>query len=501
MSIAPQYNKIITTDKSERITENVKVETKTQILSEEIKKILSISAFSVITKLDEGEKKITANGKVVFYLCYESSEGQIKKCEINDEFSCNIERDGVNLNSLSVDSSVVKTQGALEGIYLSVSALISVNFSYSKVVEYNALTGGEELILDLAEITTERGLGVKKTVLPLESQFDLSYSVDEVLFQQAKPIVTQVQCGVGAIIVDGEVRISSILLQNGEKKDIIKEVKTIPFSAQIECEEAMPVMTARANCSLKSFKTDLTVDGENGQSIANVSILLNLSGEAFATENLTIALDAFSLCDEVECQIKDAEIYRASDLRFCTAREDLTLAFKEQDGGLSLKALGEEKCEIISSTCEENVMTVTGTVFALGYFISEDNKLFVRKLETPFEARFDCILPCDAITKVCGECEVEAFTLNETGAEVSMQFYFSVTADQKESKRFVGEIKSNGQKCVCESAISVYIPYAGESLWSLCKRLNQSPEALRETNKDLEFPLTGDERIVIYRQK
>ena len=40
-----------------------------------------------------------------------------------------------------------------------------------------------------------------------------------------------------------------------------------------------------------------------------------------------------------------------------------------------------------------------------------------------------------------------------------------------------------------------------EDLWGLAKRLGQYPEALLETNPDLQFPLTGKERIVVYRQK
>lgn len=50
------------------------------------------------------------------------------------------------------------------------------------------------------------------------------------------------------------------------------------------------------------------------------------------------------------------------------------------------------------------------------------------------------------------------------------------------------------------SAISVYIPAEGEDLWTVSKKLNACPEAIMQYNPDLTFPLTGGERILIYRQ-
>ena len=44
------------------------------------------------------------------------------------------------------------------------------------------------------------------------------------------------------------------------------------------------------------------------------------------------------------------------------------------------------------------------------------------------------------------------------------------------------------------------VPFENEDLWSLAKRLSVCPEQLVSTNPELQFPLTGEERIVIYRQ-
>ena len=52
-----------------------------------------------------------------------------------------------------------------------------------------------------------------------------------------------------------------------------------------------------------------------------------------------------------------------------------------------------------------------------------------------------------------------------------------------------------------ECAISVYIPESGDGLWEVSKKLKKPPEEVSRCNAELEYPLCGDERIVIYRRK
>ena len=86
-------------------------------------------------------------------------------------------------------------------------------------------------------------------------------------------------------------------------------------------------------------------------------------------------------------------------------------------------------------------------------------------------------------------------------AESISDVSFTVQQTENCSIKYIKEVKCIGEKPACECAISVYIPTPGEDLWGLAKRLNVAPETLVETNKELRFPLTGDERIVIYRKK
>ncbi|MCM1236152.1 MAG: hypothetical protein NC489_39210, partial [Ruminococcus flavefaciens] len=88
-----------------------------------------------------------------------------------------------------------------------------------------------------------------------------------------------------------------------------------------------------------------------------------------------------------------------------------------------------------------------------------------------------------------GECEGEAA--------------LKITAFDGENRvlTYIVAAEEAGAKPECNSAISVYIPNAGDGLWETAKRLSESPENIEKSNPELSFPLTGKERILVYRQK
>ena len=65
----------------------------------------------------------------------------------------------------------------------------------------------------------------------------------------------------------------------------------------------------------------------------------------------------------------------------------------------------------------------------------------------------------------------------------------------------IDSVNETGIRKSENSAISVYVPQSGDTLWDISKQLRVSGDEILRCNEGLEFPLKGDERIVIYRQK
>ena len=88
-----------------------------------------------------------------------------------------------------------------------------------------------------------------------------------------------------------------------------------------------------------------------------------------------------------------------------------------------------------------------------------------------------------------GECEAEAVLKIAAADSETVTVKYLTEAEEGE------KVDSN------DCALSVYIPTAGDGLWETAKKLLQSPEEIQATNPELSFPLSGKERILVYRPK
>ena len=110
------------------------------------------------------------------------------------------------------------------------------------------------------------------------------------------------------------------------------------------------------------------------------------------------------------------------------------------------------------------------------------------------------------LSEQCGEISVVVTGMSlrqraegECEGEASLKII--VVDGETKTVCYLTEATEGEQKEVCASAISVYIPSAGDGLWETAKKLSESPENIRVANPELTFPLSGKERILIFRAK
>lgn len=503
MPFEPVFETINISQRKGKLTDQIKVECRTDIPTEAVNKIINISAFPQIIRSETVAGQVKYGGKIAFFICYENVEGEIKKCECGAEFTGAVSNDAVTENTRALTSAEAqKPEASLSGVKLSVSAYVDVCAVLYECVKYNALSGGENIISKNTDVTYVRSFGIKESAYSVEDEFEVGYKVGEVISHRAQAVITSVQCGVGVIIVDGEVYLSAIFLQSGDKKDIIRENRTIPYRMEIECEDAMPAFGATARVSTKSFKTDINVDEEKGVSVINAEAMLVFSGEAFSEETASVAEDAFSLSEELKLQKQRVESYKDCDVRSCSARVNGRAATDELPVGANLFAACGEKAEIAECVKNDDSIKITGTLYLTALFCDGEGKIFSRSAETPFETTVECVLPQSAeieVTIVSEHAQCRIISLSEI--ETEAELFFTVYPCEKNHITCISGIEASGEKVENDCAISVYIPVKGEELWTLSKRLNISPDNLVATNKELQFPLSGEERIVVYRGK
>ena len=504
MAFEPVFETINFNLGQKNLSEQIKVECKTEIPSDCVAGILNVGAWATVSETDVDGGKIGYGGKVIFFISYvDEQSGEIKKAECGSEFKGLINsQEDFSACKVFVTAGVEKTETDVSGVKLSVSAHIKIKAEITDCASVNALSGGENLVVNTKERAVANSLGVRHGNYPIEEEFELDYAVLEVLSHRVAPVITSVQCGIGCIIVDGEVLLSAIMLQKNDKSSIIRENRTIPFRTEIECEEAMPAMQAIARVKEKSFKTDIAVDEENLKSIVTASVVLQFEGEVFTSGVVTLATDAFSTEQEISLEREELPYFKTLDMRSFSTFTEGVVSIEELPIGASLLAVGNEAVEVVSKSCSEKGLNVTGVVTAVGFFRNGEGKAFARKLQIPFETLLECAFDCEVDFELLARAEkAKGKILTLTELSLECELLFTLYPKERCKCSLVKGVTAMGEKKVLDAGLSVYIATEGEELWSLAKRLNVCPQALVETNKDLCFPLTGEERIVVYRKK
>lgn len=502
MPFEPIFEDINLLQRKSTIKDRIKVECKTEVPSDGVSKILSVTGRAFVTKVEATKTEICYEGRATFFACYLTEEGEIKKSECATDFKGSVKTDNQEGCRAVAFAQVEKSEADISGVRLGLSGYLLIESELTECNRVRALTGGNNLITDGKEVSVLRSYGLRETTFAVEEQFDLNYPVEEVLGQRAEAVVTAVQCGVGTIIVDGEVLLSAMLLQNREKNDIIRENKILPFRAEIECEDAMPSMNAVAFASEKSFKTDISVDKQNDTSMVNLSVILALSGEVYSSENLTLASDAFSETEKVEIEKEEYPFVKPCDVVSQSKEVTVSISTDALPVGTTLIACMGERVEMVGIECLGDGLLVSGVLNVNAFFRDADGRVFTRKVEGSFETTLDCV--CDKECEYYLRAVAHKFRLklvSSTQLDATGEIFFTAYPYEKACIGVVKGVKSGGGKELERHAISVYIPCEGEELWSLAKRLNVCPDKLLASNQDLQFPLSGKERIVVYRQK
>lgn len=501
MPLDVKKESVILFDRGETLKGANKVEVKLDLNTDQIEKILSVSASSNILDKQMLNGKIKYKGKVTFFICYINIGGEVNKREVSTEFMGELESDKLTESTKSLLSSQVeKVETDATGVKLSLISTILVTAETTEEKEAIFALADDNLVCKKCESTFPISLGVKESVYTLEDEFELDFPIKDVISQRAEGVVTSCECGVGCITVMGEVYVNQIFLTGDDGKTVRRKDTKLPFRVEVECDMVISSFTAVGRVKVKAFKTDIAVDFDKNTTDVACSITLSVWAEALAIKTVEHLEDCYSIDylvnlkkNTTNYKISEAEISKSATISGVSVVSELPV-------GATYLTCNDEKLEISSIKKVENGLDIEGVYSLCGFFKEGDN-VFTRKMETA--VNFNLFLDQDfdgyqAYAIVINPC-VKILSLTET--EIKGEVIISLYPIKEHNVECVCEVEEVGEKGKNSSGISVYIPLKDEELWSLAKRLNVTPEELILTNPELQFPLTDKERIVIYRQK
>lgn len=443
-----------------------------------------------LSSVEASSGRINYGGRLICTVVYVDGDNKLCRVQKGAEFSHHIDNEALAPAqvcdcALSCDRTSLKREGSS---YV-VSAVIGAKISVSDRAERNYINS-----LDGAIVRREEGKLCSAVNFSGESEIDDDFNLvaTDILVPSAQPLILNCAVKTGVIEVNGEIYLSLLAVREGAP---VALDRVIPFKAELSCEQAVVPSSASCRAEIKDMSIDCRVNEERGKSDVVFNATLAFTGEFYEEEDVSVLTDAFSPDNDLELKFEEEENFVCTDVK----------VYSERVSGLcDVKAKLDYTCAFLAAAlpCTEfsrSQDSIGGSVMATLLY-EQGGEIRSTEINLPFSVKLT------GLNSECGKISVAVCGISirqraEGECEAEAVLKITVTDGNVRKVRYLKEASECGAKIVNDSAISVYIPAAGDDLWATAKKLNAAPESIQGTNPDLKFPLTGNERILVFRGK
>lgn len=459
----------------------------------EAETVLAAHASAVLTNAEADNGEVRYSGRVHFLIVYEDAEKHVCRAEKGVEFSARAQDDRcypalTARVGLAVENVSVRREGA--SVY--VTALLGADVSLYGEQSFEYLTGGDLVLKreSLPVLTAHLCGGSAETDDEFETEF-----VGDILLHSETVNLSDVSCETGVLRVEGEINLG-ILALKGEN-GLISFERLVPFRVEIPCEAASFGCTAEAQAAVAGVSLHADADEEKGKCRIFAEFTLNIEGCVYEETEIDAVTDAFSTKNLVNLTFGNIESAGAGELTRVTERisgkaalsspvdfSDVFQAVILQRAEANLVAGAEVRAEGVAAA----TLMVSGA----------DGTRRGIEISLPFSVPVQAEGECTVRALCCG---MSARQRQEGEIEAEATLKITLTAKKRVSARQVTGAEEGAAIRESDSAVSVYIPRAGDGLWELSKSLKKTPEEVSASNPDIEFPIREGQRVVVYRKK
>ncbi len=461
-----------------------------KLAGQDMVEVVAVCPQLSLSSCEVSSGRVNYGGRLIVTVVYTDAEGKLCRIQKGAEFSHYADDERLapaqrGYCRLVCEREQVRRDGSGFAVAVVVGAEISVYDSAQR--SYLSSIDGAICRTDSAKLYSMVNFSGESEV---EDDFDCVAS--DVLIPSAQALVLDCNARAGVVEVSGEIYLALLAVRDGAPVSLDR---IIPFKCELPCDEAL--LSKRACCSaeVKALNVNCKVNEERGKCTVDFDATLAFSGHFFEEEEASCVCDAFC---------SDSELNLSFNEEKTTLDTDIKVYSERVAGPCAAKAKIDYTCAFLAAAMpraefERTPDGAEGSITATLLY-EQGGEVHSTEVNMPFSVALSGLSDnCRTVSMaVCGmslrqraegECEGEAV------------LKISAADGEEHTVRYVTEATEGAPKSACDSAVSVYIPAAGDGLWETAKRLGESPESIKLSNPDLSFPLSGNERILIYRPK
>lgn len=434
--------------------------------------------------------RVNYNGRLVCTVVYIDDGGKLCRLQKGAEFSHYIDDD--NLAPAQRAQCVLKCQRSKirhEGSSVVAAVVVSAEVTLYDNAQRSFVTDVDGAICNKSSDILYSAVNFSGEG-EVEDDFDCVAS--DVLVPASSAHVTACNLKTGAVEVEGEIYLSLLAVRDNAPVCLDR---IIPFKCEVACDDAILSRSAYCRAEIESANVNCKVNEDSGKCDVTFNATLSFTGHFFEEEEASFVCDAFAedcnlkLESATECVLLDTDVKNYTE---------------RVQGACAAKAKLDYTCAFLAAALptaeyERTKSGIDGAVTATLLY-EQGGEVRATEVSLPFSIALaglseNCanvsvaVLGMSLRQRSEGECEGEAVL------KIS-----AVDGEKKCVTYLTGATAGEPKKC-SDAAISVYVTEAGDGLWETAKKLNCPPETIEKSNPELTFPLSGKERIVIFRAK
>ncbi len=461
--------------------------------SSEITEVIAVYPQVSVVSCEVSSGRVNYGGKLILTIVYCDEGGKLCRMQKGAEFSHFADDDCLapaqnGVCRLACDKTTVKREGSS----FVIAAIISADINVYSRNERTFINGAEGAFVKtenvkFASVVTFSGES------EVEDDFDAD-SVVDVLIPCAKAVVLSSSCGTGEVQTSGEIYLSLFAMR--EQNPVCLE-RVIPFKCTVPCDDASAGHMAAATAEITDLNVTANVNEDRGKCQINFVCNLSVSGWFADEHGEEVAVDAFSDTNAVALTFAEESVPCCADIKVYSERVSGLAATKSKltyDCKFLAAALPQAECLF-----NEEAGCVEGAVNTVLIY-EQGGELKSTEVNLPFSVALNGV--CEAGQKVYKDvavCGVSVRLKAEGEAEAEATLKICATVCDENNIKYLSQIEEGEAVEINDCAVSVFLPSAGDGLWDIAKKLNKSPADVSACNSELQFPLTGKERIIVYR--
>ena len=457
---------------------------------QEIGEVVAVYPQISLSSLEISSGRANYGGRIICTVVYTDGDGGLCRVQKGAEFSHYTDDERLAPAQrgdcqLKCERCQLKREGSSYVVAIVVGANIAVFDNVQRSFVAN---------IDGANCKIENGNLYSLVKFSGESEVDDDFecAASDVLVPAANVCVTGCNVRTGLVEVNGEIYLSLLAVRDGSPVCLDR---TIPFKCELACDEALLSRRAYCRAEIASLNVSCKVNENNGKCNVSVDSTLAFSGHFYEEEEISYVQDAFSEECDLNLTYAEERVFADGDIKNYSERVQ---------GPCATKAKLDYTCAFLAATLpsaefERTKGGIEGSVTATLLY-RQNGEIHSTEVNLPFSVTLAglsedcknisvCVLGVSLRQRSEGECEGEA-SLKITAAD-----------GEYKTIRYITEAGEGEKRTPSDSAISVYITQSGDGLWETAKRLCVSPASIQSSNPELTFPLSGKERIIIYRPK